>query len=71
MRIMKCIVVGDVETVPEGFETLEATLVASYQCYEKALLLKPAGEDKDNLLRRMGNIHNELGVFYMNQASSE
>jgi len=23
--------------------------------------------DKNNLLRRLGNIHNELGVFYINQ----
>lgn len=27
--------------------------------------------DKNNLLRRLGNIHNELGVLYMNQAGSK
>lgn len=27
--------------------------------------------DRNNLLRRLGNIHNELGVLYMNQAGSK
>ena len=44
-------------------------LVASYKCYENALSLDPVEVDKSNLLQRLGNIHNELGVLYMNQAS--
>lgn len=56
------------ELLPERFETLEDTLVASYKCYEKALSLEPVEADRINLLRRVGNIHNELGVLYMNQA---
>ncbi|XP_014205550.1 erythroid differentiation-related factor 1 [Copidosoma floridanum] len=55
------------EILPEHFESLEVTLVASYKCYEKALLLEPLEADRNNLLRRLGNIHNELGVLYMNQ----
>lgn len=59
------------ELLPQRLETLEATLVASYQCYEKALSLEPLDMDRNNLLRRLGNIHNELGVLYMNQAGSK
>lgn len=58
------------ELLPQRLETLEATLVASYQCYEKALSLEPLDMDRNNLLRRLGNIHNELGVLYMNQAGT-
>ncbi|XP_058791779.1 erythroid differentiation-related factor 1 isoform X2 [Phymastichus coffea] len=61
---------NSVEIPPERFETLEGTLVASYKCYEKALMLEPVEADRNNLLRRLGNIHNELGVLYMNQAGS-
>jgi len=56
------------ELLPQGLESLESTLVSSYKCYEKALSLEPMDMDKNNLLRRLGNIHNELGVLYMNQA---
>lgn len=54
--------------MPERFDSLEATLIASCKCYEKALSLETLEADKNNLLRRLGNIHNELGVLYMNQA---
>lgn len=57
--------------LPQHLESLESTLVASYKCYEKALSLEPLEMDKKNLLRRLGNIHNELGVLYMNQAGSK
>lgn len=62
---------GDTELLPQRLESLESTLVASYKCYEKALLLEPLEMDRNNLLRRLGNIHNELGVLYMNQAGSK
>ena len=58
------------ELLPQRLESLEFTLVASYKCYEKALSLEPLEMDKKNLLRRLGNIHNELGVLYMNQAGT-
>ncbi|XP_076241456.1 erythroid differentiation-related factor 1 isoform X2 [Calliopsis andreniformis] len=56
------------ELLPQHLQSLEATLVASYMCYEKALSLEPFDAERNNLLRRLGNIHNELGVLYMNQA---
>ena len=58
------------ELLPQRLESLESTLVASYICYKKALSLEPLDMDKNNLLRRLGNIHNELGVLYMNQAAT-
>lgn len=59
------------ELLPAALDSLETTLVASYKCYEKALALEPLDDDKNNLLRRLGNIHNELGVLYMNQAAAK
>lgn len=64
-------ITDDAELLPQHLESLETTLTASYQCYKKALSLKPLDMDRNNLLRRMGNIHNELGVLYMNQAGSK
>ncbi|XP_031843039.1 erythroid differentiation-related factor 1 isoform X2 [Nomia melanderi] len=61
---------NDTDLLPQRLESLESTLVASYKCYEKALLLEPLEMDRNNLLRRLGNIHNELGVLYMNQAGT-
>ncbi|XP_076677136.1 erythroid differentiation-related factor 1 [Andrena cerasifolii] len=58
------------ELLPQRLESLESTLVASYICYKKALSLEPLDMDKNNLSRRLGNIHNELGVLYMNQAAT-
>ncbi|EZA54471.1 Erythroid differentiation-related factor [Ooceraea biroi] len=58
------------ELLPKGLESLEFTMICSYKCYEKALSLESMDIDRNNLLRRLGNIHNELGVFYMNQAGS-
>ncbi|XP_054016507.1 erythroid differentiation-related factor 1 [Hylaeus anthracinus] len=56
------------ELLPQHLESIESTLVASYMCYEKALSLEPLDANKYNLFKRLGNIHNELGVLYMNQA---
>jgi len=61
-------VIDGAELLPKSLESLESTMISSYKCYEKALSLEPIDIDKNNLLRRLGNIHNELGVFYMNQA---
>nr|XP_033341580.1 erythroid differentiation-related factor 1 isoform X1 [Megalopta genalis] len=62
---------SDAKLLPQHLQSLESTLVASYKCYEKALLLEPSEIDRNNLLRRLGNIHNELGVLYMNQGGSK
>ncbi|XP_032675397.1 erythroid differentiation-related factor 1 [Odontomachus brunneus] len=56
------------ELLPTRLESLESTLISSHKCYNKALSLEPIDMDKNNLLRRLGNIHNELGVLFMNQA---
>ncbi|XP_070155082.1 erythroid differentiation-related factor 1 isoform X2 [Polyergus mexicanus] len=58
------------ELLPKKLENLESTLLSSYKCYDKALSLELLDVDRKNLLRRLGNIHNELGVLYMNQAGS-
>ncbi|KAG7190566.1 hypothetical protein KM043_006659 [Ampulex compressa] len=58
------------ELLPQQLESMESILVVSYMCYEKALSLEPSTKDRNNLLRRLGNIHNELGVLYMNQAGT-
>ncbi|XP_053594409.1 erythroid differentiation-related factor 1 [Microplitis demolitor] len=59
------------ELLPDTLTTLESTLVISLKCYEKALALGPLESDRNILIRRLGNVHNELGVLYMNQATSK
>ncbi|XP_064465942.1 erythroid differentiation-related factor 1-like [Ornithodoros turicata] len=52
-------------------QDLERTLVLSARCYASALKILP-NQKRDvfeRLTRRLGNISNELGVFYMNQAA--
>lgn len=63
-------ITDDVELLPNRLESLESTMVSSYRCYEKALSLEPMDTVKNNLWRRIGNIHNELGVLYMNKGST-
>jgi len=48
---------------------MEQMLQASCCCYQKALALESQDQQKNNLQRRLGNIHNELGVLYMNLAA--
>ncbi|XP_006630579.2 erythroid differentiation-related factor 1 [Lepisosteus oculatus] len=55
----------------------EYQLSVSYKCYEAAYDLINAGELKERnleqlnqVLKRLGNIRNEMGVFYMNQAAA-
>lgn len=56
--------------MPESIENNEQLLQISCQCYERSLASEP-GAEKTNLLRRLGNVHNELGTLYMNQACTE
>ena len=49
---------------------VEEALTLSRTCFDKALLV--ADPEAEMLLaRRLGNVCNELGVMYMNQAGSE
>ncbi|XP_015600984.1 erythroid differentiation-related factor 1 [Cephus cinctus] len=70
IHTMEDVDMNGTELLPQHLESLEEVLVASYKCYEKALSLEPSGMERNNLLRRLGNIHNELGVLYMNQAGA-
>ena len=55
----------------------EYQLFVSSKCYEAAYDLLTSGVVKDHgpeqlaqVLRRLGNIRNEIGVYYMNQAAA-
>lgn len=55
----------------------EYQLVVSLKCYEAAyeLLVSEALKDHasdqlTHVLKRLGNIHNEMGVYYMNQSAA-
>lgn len=54
---------------PPSLMSLEELLVCSEKCYKRALLFEMEPTEHANLRRRLGNIENELGVFYMNQAA--
>lgn len=56
---------------------LEYQLIISCKCYEAAHdlltsgVLKELGQEQlGQVLKRLGNIRNEMGVFYMNQAAA-
>lgn len=53
---------------------IEESLSLSAQCLKKSLECLPTSSvsdlDHQNLLKRLANVNNELGVFYMNQASN-
>lgn len=55
-------------TLPQEFQSIEQVLLASCELYEKALVLEPP-QEVNSLYRRLGNVQNEIGVFYMNKAS--
>lgn len=57
------------DILPDDFESIEQMLLASCQCYEKALLMDPL-QEVNSLYRRLGNVQNEIGVFYMSKAST-
>lgn len=60
---------GDGDVFPRVLDNIENILLSSSKCYQKALSFDTEEMDRDNLQRRLGNIENELGVFYMNQAA--
>jgi hypothetical protein len=57
------------DVIPETVDSMEQMLQASCCCYQKALALESHDQQKSNLQRRLGSIHNELGVLYMNLAA--
>ena len=62
--------------IPESYKKIkfacdvEEALVYSLQHFEKALLYSDR-QTHLHLMRRLGNVCNELGVMYMNQAGSK
>ena len=57
------------ELIPQSIGSMEQMLLASRKCYLQALVVEPVEQQRSNLRRRLGNIENELGVLYMNQAA--
>uniref|UniRef100_A0A1B6CP20 Erythroid differentiation-related factor 1 n=1 Tax=Clastoptera arizonana TaxID=38151 RepID=A0A1B6CP20_9HEMI len=51
------------QLVPEFFSNNEQILHAGFNCYQQALKM----DSTDSFRRRIGNAHNELAAFYMNQ----
>ncbi|KDR07710.1 Erythroid differentiation-related factor 1 [Zootermopsis nevadensis] len=58
------------DVIPKTIDSIEQMLQTSCCCYQKALALEPHDQQKNNLQRRLGNIHNELGVLFMNLAAA-
>lgn len=58
-----------VNVLPQKLENIEQTLLHSRICYEKSLIEEPI-QDRNHLLRRLGNVQNEIGVYYMNKIPS-
>jgi len=60
---------AEADVIPDAVRSIEQMLQASCSCYTTALSLETHDQQKNNLQRRLGNIHNELGVLYMNLAA--
>ncbi|KAJ1525881.1 hypothetical protein ONE63_009073 [Megalurothrips usitatus] len=56
------------DLIPEKIESMEQILLSSLALYEKGLSMCP---ELVNFYRRIGNLHNELGCLYMNQAQAK
>lgn len=60
----------ELKPLPSEILSMEQMLATSCKCYQRALEVQAFQQQKHNLMRRLGNVHNELGVLYMNQAAS-
>lgn len=60
---------NEISVVPQEFISVEQMLEAGVSLYEKALKSELV-QDRNTLLRRLGNIHNEIGVYHMHQANA-
>ena len=49
---------------------IQEAMELAASCYTRALDLLDGGEEATSLQRRLANVENELGVFYMNQATA-
>ena len=56
-------------TIKQPKDIREAMELAA-RCYTKALDLVGEGEERTSLQRRLANVENELGVFFMNQGAA-
>lgn len=54
-----------------GLESMCSVLRSGVACYKLALTSHPSPEQEASLRRRLGNVHNELGVLYMSQANGK
>jgi hypothetical protein len=63
------LLLAELDVIPYTVESIEQMLQASCSCYQTALSLETHDQQKSNLQRRLGNIHNELGVLHMNLAA--
>lgn len=59
---------ADLKLIPDTIPDFGETLLQSCHCYERALQHQKIRAQRNILKRRLGNVHNELGAFYMNQA---
>lgn len=54
--------------LPPTIEGMEALLLASVACYGRALAVEKDPKQRMNFYTCLGNVENELGVFFMNKA---
>lgn len=62
---------AEIEFLPTEITNLDNILNNSWMCYAKALSLEDRDTEKDSLHRRVGNICNELGSYYMRLAKGK
>uniref|UniRef100_A0A8D9EM91 Erythroid differentiation-related factor 1 n=1 Tax=Cacopsylla melanoneura TaxID=428564 RepID=A0A8D9EM91_9HEMI len=54
--------------IPKQLTSIKETMLSSLECYECALELASSDASRRNLWPRLGNIYNELGSMFMNEA---
>lgn len=59
---------SELDFLPSEIMTIDDVLNNSWMCYSKALELENRDLERDNLQRRLGNICNELGSYFMKKA---
>lgn len=69
-RVKQLNLLPDSEDISEPPRHIEGLLLSSMKCYELAIELS-RDKTKVELLGRLGNVQNELGVKYMYHAQGE
>ncbi len=59
---------SEMKFLPPEIKERDALLNYSWMCYKKALELEERTSELDKLQRRLGNVCNELGSYYMREA---